>query len=98
MDFRKSRWNPPFKNLAANPRAAVLERSSVGGRAAGLYSVCRWFEPIRSNFSVIKKFLTSYIFYETFCRNTERFFSKNIDFLIRQTYNIYIIKAKWVKV
>lgn len=41
MDFRKSRWNPPFKNLAANPRAAVLERSSVGGRAAGLYSVSK---------------------------------------------------------
>ncbi|RGF79401.1 hypothetical protein DXA65_17445 [Ruminococcus sp. OF03-6AA] len=36
--------------------------------------------------------------YEKIIRNLVSFFSKNIDFLIRQTYNIYIIKAKWVKV
>ena len=52
-----------FRRSIRNAHLVVdLERSLVGGKAAGLYSVCRWFEPIRSNFSIVEKLLTSYIF------------------------------------
>ena len=52
-----------FRRSTRNAHLVVdLERSLVGGKATGVYPVCRWFEPIRSNFSVVKKLLTSYIF------------------------------------
>lgn len=78
----KEQMESSFYEHTARKRglAAVLERSSVG-RAADLYPVCRWFEPIRSNFSIAEKLLTSYIF-------TKR--SVEIQGVLRLTRNVNI--------